>query len=174
MAFPIIIRRKGPNKRRWGIMLKYLKPHQIKILFDFPLLRDGVKESDQFVHILYNMLELERKFKISNENSKVYYNKYKDMLTDYNQIQKDYNSVDWKCAICLTEIESEMANFSVENFLCKTCNETHGGYNIKDSERVVDGRIVQSSIYFRKYCQKILKKEKRKFIHTINGNRSTI
>jgi len=172
MSFPIIVRRKGPNKRRWGIMLKFLKPHQIKILFDYPLLRDGVKESDQFVHILYNMLKLERKFKISKENSKVYYSKYRDVLTSYDDIERDYNRVDWQCAICTTKISSIIANFDVHNFLCETCNKTHGGYKVNNDERFVDGRVVQSSINFRKYCQKLLKKEKRKFMHTMMEDRS--
>jgi hypothetical protein len=58
MANYKIVRKGGPYKRKYGILLSNLKPYQAKILFDNPLISESAKD-DQFVLILFRLADME-------------------------------------------------------------------------------------------------------------------
>lgn len=158
MTLPKIIRKSGPYKTRFGILLENLKPYQKNILLDNPLLKDSAK-SDQFVLILFKLANIE----INKKNTrKLFFNPYKNTISNYKQIEKDSKLIDWHCAICNDNIKSEISEFYLENFLCNKCKKTHS-----TKSKFIDARILENSIKFRKHCKKILLKEQRKFINYI-------
>ena len=161
MANYKIVRKGGPYKRKYGILLSNLKPYQTKILFDNPLISESAKD-DQFVLILFRLADMEISKKT---NRKIYYNPYKDIASDYKQIETDSTYTDWKCSICTTPIKSIISEFNIDNFLCDDCKETHGSHNVV---KHVDSRIVESSFKFRKHCRTLLLKQQRSFMNYIN------
>lgn len=160
MAVPKITRKSGPYKRKFGILLENLKPYQQKILFDNPLIKES-SEDDQFMQILFRLADMDISKKTER---KIYYNPYKDIISDYKQIESDSRYIDWNCAICKASIKSKMSEFDIDNFLCKDCHDSHGSHN---KVTTVDVRIVESSFKFRKHCRKNLLKEQRSYMNYI-------
>jgi hypothetical protein len=156
MSIPIIIRRAGPVKRKYGILTEYLKPYHIRLLNENPLVKDDLKTNDQFVKILFKMADMEQSHK---HRHKFYYNQYTDTITTYEDIIEHSKWIDWSCAICNVEMLSMMADFSVCNFVCTKCEKAHNSNNGR-----IDPRIVDSSFEFHKYCRKLLIKEQKKFL----------
>ena len=147
MQYPTIIRKNfGWYKRKFGILLDNLKPHQKNILIENPLLKDSAK-SDQFVLVLFKIYEMERKFK---PKKKVYKNPFTEEITDYYTVQ----------------LESEIGLFDMDNLLCDECHDVH------KTAPLVDERILHNSLKFRKFCQKLLRKQQRKFISYIRKSTS--
>jgi len=161
MALPKIIRKSGPFKRKYGILLENLKPYQKKLLFDNPLISESA-EDDQFVLILFKLADIDISKKTDR---KIYYNPYKDIVSDYKQIETDSKYIDWHCSICKSNILSRISEFDIDNFLCNECHDSHGSHNKVTS---VDSRIVDGSIKFRKHCRKMLLKQQRSFMSYIN------
>jgi hypothetical protein len=160
MGLPKIIRKLGPFKRKHGIFLDNLKPYQQKILFDNPLIKDSA-DDDQFMLILFRLADMDISKKTDR---KIYYNPYKDIVTDYKQIETDSKYIDWNCAICKADIKSVISEFNIDNFICKDCHDAYGSHN---KIKTVDSRIVDCSIKFRKHCKNILFKEQRTFMRYI-------
>jgi len=158
MQYPTIIRKNfGWYIRRFGILLEYLKPHQKNILLENPLLKDSAK-SDQFLLVLFKVYEMERKFK---PKKKVYKNPFTEEITDYYTVQLKSKYIDWNCAICNSKIQSEIGLFNMDNLSCSDC------YEVQRTAPLVDERILYSSLKFRKFCQKLLRKQQRNFISYI-------
>jgi len=158
MQYPTIIRKNfGWYKRKFGILLDNLKPHQKNILLENPLLKDSAK-SDQFLLVLFKIYEMERKFK---SKKKVYKNPFTKEITDYYTVQLKSKYIDWNCAICDCELQSEIGLFDMDNLLCGDC------YDVHRTTPLVDKRILYNSLEFRKFCQKLLKKQQNNFMSYI-------
>lgn len=159
MSIPKIIRKAGPYKRKYGILLEHLKPYQQRILFDNPLIKEDLKTDDQFVQILFKIADMEQSHK---NKRKVYYNPYTETITTYEKILEQSQWVDWSCAICNSDMVSQMAHFKMDNFVCSKCTDAHNSDNGR-----IDPRIVDSSFEFHKYCRKRLIKEQKKFLQYV-------
>jgi hypothetical protein len=142
------VRAQSYHKRLYSIRLKELKPYQIKFLEDNPLISKHAKHDDRYVQVLFKILEYETHHK---DHLKLYYNPYTSKISNYDEILEDAKMLNWQCSICSCSIKSEMGNFEIGNFLCDTCNKSHGKAN-----EIIDDRILESSVQFRKYCQDIL------------------
>ena len=155
MSLPQIIRKKGPYHRKFGIFLDNLKPYQRDLLKKNLLLRDFAGD-DQFILILFKLEEMSI---VAKRNDKLYYNPYKDIITSFEEIQRDSQIVDWKCAICGDDIKSIIAEFDIKNLVCDQCGEAHNTKN-----KIIDSRIVKSSIEFRKYCKSYLLEDQKSYL----------
>jgi hypothetical protein len=153
------VRAQSYHKRLYSIRLKELKPYQIRFLEDNPLIREHAKHDDRYVQVLFKILEYEIHHK---DHLKLYYNVYTDRVSSYEEILEDSKRINWMCSICRCDIKSEMGNFNVDNFLCDTCNKSHG-----NSTDIIDDRILESSVQFRKYCQDILIGQQKSYIKYI-------
>ena len=154
-----LVRAQSYHKRLYSIILKELKPYQIRFLEDNPLIREHAKHDDRYVQVLFKILEYEIHHK---DHLKLYYNVYTDRVSSYEEILEDSKRINWMCSICRCDIKSEMGNFNVDNFLCDTCNKSHG-----NSTDIIDDRILESSVQFRKYCQDILIGQQKSYIKYI-------
>jgi hypothetical protein len=159
MAVRIKRSKGGKTKRKCNIVLDNIDPWYQRVLFENPLIKEYLKTDDQFVQILFKMAEMERAHKVRN---KVYYNPYIGEITEFDDIEIQSNLINWNCAICNTEIESQIANFKISNFICKKCKNSHNSTNKR-----IDPRIVDSSFEFHKFCRKQLIKDQKKFLKYI-------
>ena len=73
MGLPKIVRKGGPYKRKFGIVLKHLKPYHQRILIDNPLIEED-SDDDQFLQILFRLADIDKSKKTDR---KFYYNPYK-------------------------------------------------------------------------------------------------
>jgi hypothetical protein len=153
------VRSRGYHKGAHGIRFKELKPYQAKFLEDNTLIRPHASTDDRYVQILFRILEYEIHYK---DHLKLYYNPYTEQISSYDEILEDAKMLNWKCSVCRCDIKSEMSNFEIDNFLCDTCKQSHG----KPSD-IIDDRILESSIQFRKYCQDILIGQQKSYIKYI-------
>ena len=109
--------------------------------------------------ILFKIADMEQSHKYKH---KVYYNPYDDSISTYEKVIEQSQIIDWNCAICNDEIQSQEGEFSMSNFVCNKCKDAHNSDNNR-----IDPRIVDSSHEFHKYCRKRLMKEQRKFLQYI-------
>lgn len=161
MSLPVIVRKMGPYKRKWGILLSTLKPYQIKLLFDNPLISKSSAD-DQFLQIIFRLADMDI---CKKTNRKIYYNHYNDIVSDYDQILHDSQYIEWSCAICKVFIKSKISEFDIDNLICKECHKTHGSHN---KFTTIDSRIVEHSIKFRKHCRSLLIKQQKGFMKYVN------
>lgn len=122
-------------------------------------MRPNASTDDRYVQVVFRILEYETRFK---DHLKLYYNAYTDRISNYDEIIEDARKISWRCSICHCDIKSEMGNFEINNFLCDTCEKSHG----KES-KIVDDRILESSVEFRKYCQEILIGQQKNYLKYI-------
>ena len=101
---------------------------------------------------------MERKFK---SKKKVYQNPFTKEITDYYTVQLKSKYIDWNCAICDCGVQSEIGLFDMDNLLCGDC------YDVHSNTPLVDKRILYNSLEFRKFCQKLLKKQQNNFMSYI-------
>ena len=153
------IRSRGFHRSMFGIRYKELKPYQIKFLEDNQLMRQHASIDDRYVQVVFKILEYENHYK---DHLKLYYNAYTDSVTGYEEILEDARQLNWQCSICNCDIKSEMSNFELKNFLCTTCEKSHGNPN-----KIIDDRILESSVQFRKYCQDILMGQQKSYMKYI-------
>jgi hypothetical protein len=156
----IIKRTKGKRSpTRYGIMLKYLP----KSFRHFLIKNRHIKyyaHSDQFVKCVYKMLKPST---LDSKLLKYYWDRDQQKPTNYKGLKTNYDYIDWYCAISYKPIRSKFMNFDLENFV----HEDHKDI-LKNS--MVDSRILKSSIEFRKYCQKLLYNERKRFFDISKKN----
>lgn len=150
----------GRFKRKYGIILKNIHPYYKSVLEDNPLAREDFKSDDKFVEILFYLKEKER---VHKSKRKFFPNPYTNEITTYSKIETESNLLNWKCSICNKHIKSEIANFTVENFLCKKCKKYYINQNI------IDKRIIENSFEFHKHCRTLLLKEQEFFLRYIRN-----
>ena len=153
------VRSNGFHRSMFGIRYKEIKTYQIKFLEDNQLMRPHASTDDQYVQVVFRILEYENHYK---DHLKLYYNVYTDRVSGYEEILEDARQLDWQCSICSCNIKSEMSNFDIKNFLCNTCEKSHG-----NPKEIIDDRILESSIQFRKYCQDILVGQQKNYMKYI-------
>lgn len=158
----LIVRRNfGWYKRRFGIIFDYLLETQKRLLKEHKFIK-YISDDDQTMYIIFQISEMEDKNKGSR---KLWYNPYKDKVSDYRTLKKDSKLIDWNCAICNSNIESNIENFEPSNFLCTECLSVYVSKNGK-----IDSRIVESSVKFTNHCKVILRKEQKSYIRYLRKN----
>lgn len=145
----------GWYRRKHGILLENLPQLKQKLILD----SGHMKWLNADVHAV------EVIFKIEDQNDherllhKIYWNPYIEDFTELKEVEKSADLIDWHCAICNTDIKSRWDYTKVENLVCVKCSEAHNSKN-----KVVDHRIIESSVKFTKHCKKLLKTEQREFM----------
>jgi hypothetical protein len=155
------VRARGRSRGLYGIRFKDLKPYQIKFLENNPLIRKNASTDDRYIQVIFRILEYETHYK---DHLKLYYNVYTGKISNYDEILEDAKKLDWNCSICSCDIKSEIGNFEIKNFLCDTCEKSHG-----KPSKIVDDRILESSVNFRKHCQNILLKHQKSYMRYIKN-----
>lgn len=145
----------GWYRRKHGILLENLPPLKQKLL----LHHNHMKWLDSDTQAFEVIFKVEDQISHERSLSKIYWNPYKEDFTEYKEIEKDSDTVEWNCAICNTEILSKMNYKKIENFICNKCQDAYNSSN-----RNIDQRIVDSSNEFIKHCKKILKREQKEFM----------
>lgn len=160
MRYPLIERTNANrNGVKWGINTNTFLPYQKEILYNNALLQER-SENDQFLQVLFKIKYTETKNK---SRYKIVPNYFKQKPTHMDEVIESAQITDWTCAICRTAIKSIISYFKRENFLCKKCKKVHMKGN-------VDGRILDSSLEFRKHCVNILEWDRRYFLRYIEKN----
>lgn len=159
MSIYKIIRKQGPFKHRHGISIENLKRYHKSILYDHDLIADDLKKDDQFVSVLFKIADMEHSLKYKD---KFFLNPYNNKITLYEDVIEQSQQLEWSCAICQVNMPAKMSDFSINNFVCKNCKDSHNSNNTR-----IDPRIVDSSFEFHQLCRKKLLKEQRKFLKYI-------
>lgn len=142
-------------KRKHEILLQTLPPNKQELLHRYNFFR-WMKGDVQAFEVVFRVHDAEMDKRI---NTKVLWNPYIENFSTLKELHKDSNLVDWNCAICKEDIMCRMDSKKVENFVCSECAQSHNSSN-----KVVDSRIIQSSVDFNHFCKKGLKKEQKEFI----------
>lgn len=159
--YPNIKRTGGPYPRnRYGVRYDSISKQQRRLLLEHPIMANRA-QSDQFLHIVFEICRFHR----ADTSNKYYY----DWSTgDFSQLQKlkeSYNVIEWTCALSGKPIEAKINDFSAKNFVHPKYHDTLRGS--------VDGRILESSIKFRKHVKKILLKQQQDFLKLARKNSQT-
>lgn len=163
MAKIIIERTGGPYPaNRYGIILRNLKRRDRQFLVEHRHMRKWAG-SDQFVGCVLRMKENGRQIAAR----KLYWDFESSSVVNGEELVKRYNTIDWVCAISLKPIKAKFMNFDLDNFV-------HPEYRDVLDAPMVDSRILKSSIEFRKACEKLLIKQRDKFLKLAKkGSRNT-
>lgn len=145
----------GWYRRRHGILLENLPPSKQKFLVENDYLK-WLEPDPQTYEIIFKIIDMKD---LEKSGSKPIWNPFKETFTTLKELELDSNIVDWSCGICNVDIKSRMDSKKVENFVCQKCQKSHNSTN-----KVVDTRIIDSSVKFNKHCKKLLKKEQAEFL----------
>jgi hypothetical protein len=146
----------GWYRRRHGILLENLPPLKQRLLLEHHFMKwlDSDPQTFEVIFKIEDMHEHEK-----NPN-KILWNPFRETFTTIKEVEADSNVIDWTCAICMTPIKTKLNSKKVENFVCDSCSDAHNSRN-----KVVDQRIIDSSVGFTKHCKTLLKKEQAEFIN---------
>lgn len=148
----------SPYSNRFGIKLSNLARQQKRLLIENPILGSRC-ESDQFVHIIFNICQ----HRYTSSKNKFYYDRSTDSFVKMEDLKENYNIIDWVCALSGKPIRSKTDDFSLENFV-------HPEYHDALLAPMVDGRILKSSVAFRKHVKKLLMNQQQEFIKLARKN----
>lgn len=148
----------GWYKRRHGILLENLPPLKQKLLIENNFMK-WLNSDPQTFEIIF---KIEDMYDHEKNVDKIIWNPYKETFTTLKELEYDSESIEWNCAICKTDIFSRPELSSIENFVCKTCSNSHNSTNT-----IIDSRIIKSSSDFTNHCKKVLKKEQSDFLKHI-------
>ena len=117
-------------------------------------------ESYQFIECALKM----QKPPIKDSSAlKIYWDHENKIAVNRKTLEKNYNTVDWICAISMKPIKAKFMNFELENFV-------HPEYHDVLKAPMVDSRILKSSIDFRKKCKELLLNERQEFLNMARKN----
>jgi hypothetical protein len=145
----------GWYKRRHGILLENLPPSKQKLLLENHFMK-WLESDAQTFEIIFKIEDMHEHEKNPN---KILWNPFRETFTTIKEVEADSNLIEWSCAICLVSIKTRLDSKKVENFVCKKCKEAHNSRN-----KMVDQRVIDSSVRFTKHCKTLLKGEQREFL----------
>ena len=148
----------SPYSNRFGIKLSNLARQQKRLLIENPILGERC-ESDQFVHIIFNICQ----HRYTSSKNKYYYDWSTDSFVKMEDLKENYNTIDWICALSNKPIRSKTDDFSMQNFV-------HPEYHDALLAPMVDSRILKSSIEFRKHIKKLLLNQQQEFLNLARKN----
>lgn len=145
----------GWCKRKHDILLQTLPTAKKDLLHRYKFFR-WIKGDVQAFEVIFRIDDMESHERIEG---KFLWNPYEEKFSTLKELMDDSNLVEWNCAVCKNDIKSRMDSKKIENFVCEECSHSHNSSN-----KIVDSRIIQSSIDFNHHCKKSLKKEQKEFI----------
>lgn len=157
--YPKIRRTGGPYpKNRYGVCYDGLSTQQRRLLLENPIIKERA-QSDQFLHILFEVTRSRH----TQHKERFYFDRSTNKFLQLEELKESYDTIDWNCALSGEPIRSNINNFDVKNFV-------HPDYWDSLSESSVDGRILESSIKFRKHIKKLLLNQQKEFISLARKN----
>ena len=157
--YPDIKRTGGPYPRnRYGVRYDSISKQQRRLLLEHPIIKDRAQD-DQFLGIIFELCRPRN----ATRDYKFYYDWSTDTFVQMDELKDNYDTLDWVCAFSGRAIKSKINDFSQENFVHP---EYHGDLN----QKMVDARIVKSSIEFRKKAKKVLLKQQKDFLKMARKN----
>jgi hypothetical protein len=145
----------GWYRRKHGILLENLPPSKQNLLLEHDFMK-WLESDPQTFEIIFKIEDMHEHEKNPN---KILWNPFRETFTTIKEVEEDSNVIDWICAICPAKIKTRMDSKKIENFVCKKCAESHNSRN-----KIVDQRIIDSSIKFTKHCKTLLKGEQKEFL----------
>ena len=157
--YPEIKRTGGPYPRnRYGVRYDSISKSQRRLLLEHPLLKDRA-QSDQFLQIVFELTRPRN----ATRDYKFYYDWSTESFVQMDELKDNYEKIEWKCAFSGEPILSSINDFSPENFV-------HPDHWDLINPKMIDSRIVQSSIEFRKKAKKVLLKQQKDFLKLAQKN----
>jgi hypothetical protein len=157
--YPDIRRTGGPYPRnRYGVRYDSISKQQRRLLLEHPILKDRAQD-DQFLQIIFELCRPRN----ATHDYKFYYDWSTDEFVRIDELKDSYDTLDWVCAFSGRPIKSKINDFSQENFV-------HEEYHEDLNQKMVDARIVKSSIEFRKKAKKVLLKQQKDFLKMARKN----
>lgn len=157
--YPDIKRTGGPYpKNRYGVRYDSISKQQRRLLLEHPLIKERA-QSDQFLQIVFELC----RYRKEDSVNKFYYDWSTDEFVKMEDLKTSYDTIDWVCAISGEPIRSNIFDFSLKNFV-------HEDYWDVLNEKMVDNRIVKSSIEFQKHVKKLLLNQQKEFLKLARKN----
>lgn len=144
---------------RFGVVLKYLPKSFRQFLIKNKNMSRWA-DSDQWVECA---LKIQRPRIKDSSALKIYWDWESSSAVDKQTLEKNYNTIDWICAVSGKPIRAKFMNFDLENFI-------HPEYLDVLKAPMVDSRILKSSIEFRKKCKELLLNERQEFLNMARKN----
>lgn len=154
---------KNPQRRNThGIYHDTLVKYQKRMLLGNPIIKNRAHD-DSFIYAIFAAF---KPTNISGAKEKLYWDKVSESFVPKEELCKNYNTIEWTCALSGKPITSSIDNFDLENFV-------HPDYHDALSAPMVDSRILKSSVDFRKHVKKLLLKQQKEFLKHARKNSNT-
>lgn len=153
------------TSHRHGVVLKGLPTTVRRFLIENKNLsrwKDDMIFFEQLIRIELQQLKL----KNTVLRDKFYFDWINDEPVKMSKLIKAYDTIDWHCAISKLPIKAKFNNFDLENFV-------HPEYLDALNSPMVDGRILKSSVEFRKHCKNLLLNEQKEFIRIVKKGKKS-
>ena len=156
-----IVRRKcGRGVTRHGIALRFLAPRHQEVLLNNGHIKEEC-EDDRYVMILFKLKDDEVN---NSKRRKLYVDPETGDVVDFINLKRNFNIIEWNCAICGKKIKSKITDFSPENFLCEKCNK------YVENEGYIPDKVLDSAYRFSEHCKHLYKQTQKEFIKYIKKN----
>jgi len=142
----------------FGIYYDKLRKYQRLLLVSNPIMKNRT-DDDDFVYAIFKAFNPNKK----NKDVKVYWDVTTESFVPRDKLLKNYNTIEWRCAISGEPIRSSIDNFDLENFV-------HPDYHDVLDAPMVDSRILKSSVGFRKHIKKLLMIQQKEFLKYARKN----
>ena len=157
--YPDIKRTGGPYPRnRYGVRYDSISKQQRRLLLENPIIKERAQD-DQFLQIVFEICRPRN----ASIDHKFYYDWSTQEFVKIDELKDSYEKIKWQCAFSGEPIMSSISDFSPENFV-------HPDHHDVINKDMIDGRIVQSSIEFRKKARKVLLKQQKDFLKLARKN----
>lgn len=141
---------------RYGISFEGMTRQQKRLLIEHPILKDRV-EDFQFLQIIF------RKCYQGPVKTRYFFDVTINDFVTREELIKNYDLIDWHCALSGEMIKCNINDFSLQNFV-------HPDYQDALKAPIVDSRILKSSIEFRKKCKELLLNQQQEFLRLAREN----
>ncbi len=160
-----IERSNNPKQaHRYGVKLDGLPRSVRQFLIENRSLNEWAGDM-QFLEQIVRIELKNLRLKNNTKRNKLYYDWTTDSTVPMDELVDSYDTIEWTCAISKKPIQAKFNNFSLENFV-------HPEYLDVLKAPMVDGRILKSSVEFRKHCKKLLIDEQKEFMRVVKGGKS--
>ena len=156
---PYVAYKNAHRMNSRGIYIDNLPKYQRRLLVGSPIIAKGA-DDDSFIYAVFRALAPKA---ISSAKRKTYWDRTTESFVKIDELHENYNTIEWRCAISGEPIQSNINNFSLENFV-------HPDYHDVLTAPMVDSRILKSSVDFRKHIKKLLLNQQKEFLKYARKN----
>lgn len=161
IPFNVQRQNKGREPTRFGIVTKYLKKLQRRVLMDNQSLKKYAQDDDVLFCVFY--MESHRSYTADRHRIMAHPNSLEIMKKE--NVIEQWRTVNWPCVYCKKTIRAEIGKIDKKNLTCEKCYN----YYLK-GRRKDDKKMINAAVEFTDLCRRIILENHKKTMSVLRSN----